>query len=84
MERVLQGLRWQVPLVCLDVTTCSHSILNHSERLRVVFSKFTEAGFKLKPKKCHFFQREVVNLGHVVVQAGISTDKLKSKHWPIP
>ena len=67
MERVLQGLRWQMLLVFLDdVIIFSPLVEEHLSRLEVVFSKLKEVGLKLKPKKCHFFQREVVYLGHVV------------------
>ena len=66
---------WQTLVEYLyDVIIFSGSILEHLERLEVVFSKLAEVGLKLKPKKCHFIQREVVNLGHIFSQAGISTD----------
>ena len=43
MERVLQGLRWQMLLVYLDdVIIFSRSIDEHLERLEVVFSKLKE------------------------------------------
>ena len=62
MESVFQGLRWQMLLVYLDdVIIFSRSIEEHQGRLEVVFSKLKEVGLKLrKPRKCHFFQREVV------------------------
>ena len=88
MERVLQGLRWQILLVYLDdVIVFSRSIKEHIQRLDVVFSKLAQAGLKLKPKKCHLFKREVVYLGHVVSPAGISTDPSKIeviRNWPTP
>ena len=45
------------------------------------------AGLKLKPTKCHFLQKEVTFLGHVVSADGIKTDPEKVravKTWPIP
>ena len=88
MERILSGLRWQMLLVYLDdVIVFSRTIQEHLERLDVVFSKLTEAGLKLKPKKCHLFKREVLYLGHVVSQAGIATDPSKIeviRDWPTP
>ena len=61
MERILQGLRWEILLVYLDdIIIFSKSIAEHLERLDVVFSKLAESGLKLKPRKCHFFKREVV------------------------
>ena len=79
MERVLQGLRWQMLLVYLDdVIIFSRSIDEHLGRLEVLFSKLKEVGLKLKPKNCNFFQQEVVYLGHVVSKDGIATNP--SKH----
>ena len=40
---------------------------------------------KLKPNQCHFFQKEVVYLGHVVNEDGTATyqSKLEAiKNWP--
>ena len=88
MDRILQGLRWQILLVYLDdVIIFSRTIQEHLERLDVVFSTLAKAGLKLKPRKCHLFKREVLYLGHVVSPLGISTDPSKIeaiKHWPTP
>ena len=88
MDRVLQGLRWQILLVYLDdVIIFSRTIQEHLDRLDVVFSTLAKSGLKLKPKKCHLFKREVVYLGHVVSPLGISTDPSKIeaiKYWPTP
>lgn len=88
MERILQGLRWQILLVYLDdVIVFSSSIQEHFERLDTVFTKLKDVGLKLKPKKCHLLQREVVYLGHVVSPLGIATDPSKIeaiKSWPTP
>ena len=56
-------------------------------RLNDVFTKIKEAGLKLKPSKCHLFQKEVVFLGHTVSEHGISTSPEKItavQSWPIP
>ena len=86
MERVLQGLCWQMLLVYLDdVIIFSHLIKEHFDRLDTVFWKLVEVELKLTPKKCYLFQHDVVNLGHVVNPLGISTDpaKIESiKNWP--
>ena len=88
MERVLQGLRWQILLVYLDdVIIFSRTIEEHLERLDLVFTKLSQSGLKLKPKKCHLFKQEVVYLGHVVSPVGISTDPSKIeviRDWPTP
>ena len=88
MERVLQGLRWQILLVYLDdVIIFSKTIEEHFERMDTVFTKLTQSGLKLKPKKCHLLRKEVLYLGHVVGSEGISTDPTKIeaiKNWPTP
>ena len=88
MERVLQGLQWQILLVYLDdVIIFSKNVAEHFKRLGIVFTKLQEVGLKLKPKKCHLFQREVLYLGHVVSPLGISTDPSKLEaitDWPTP
>src|SRR5438552_347183 len=56
-------------------------------RLRLVFSRLRQAGLKIKPDKCHLFQQSIKFLGHMVSEAGISTDpdKIEAvKNWPKP
>ena len=88
MDRILQGMRWEMLLVYLDdVIIFSRSVDEHMSRLDMVLTKLGQVGLKLKPKKCNLFQREVVYLGHVVSSAGISTDPSKIsviENWPKP
>lgn len=44
------------------------------QRLEMVFSRLQNHGLKLSPKKCHFLQRQLKFLGHVVSEEGVSTD----------
>ena len=56
-------------------------------RLELVFSRLTRYGLKLQPSKCHFFQSEVVYLGHRVSRDGIRPDESKVEavvDFPIP
>lgn len=46
-------------------------------RLRLVFQRLRENNLKLAPKKCHFLQRRVRFLGHVVDGEGVSVDPAK-------
>ena len=57
-----------------DVIIFSGSIQELFERMGTVFSKLAEVGLKLKSKKCHPFQQQIVYLGHVVGPLGISTE----------
>ena len=88
MERVLQGLQWQICLVYIDdVIIYSRTVEDHVSRLESVLQKLAEAGLKLKPKKCHLFRTEVLYLGHIVSADGVSTDPEKVKavrDWGVP
>ena len=47
------------------------------QNLQRVLQGLREAGLKLKPSKCHFLQRSVEYLGHVISEKGISPDPRK-------
>ena len=47
------------------------------ERLEMVFARLQEHNLKLAPKKCHFLQKSVRFLGHIVSGEGIATDPEK-------
>ena len=55
----------------------SLTVSKHLEHWQAVFQRLRDAYLKLKPKKCHFFQKIVSFLGHVVSEDGISTDPEK-------
>lgn len=78
MERVLGRLQWQICLCYIDdILIFSRTAAQHLEHLRTVFLRMRDAKLKLKPKKCHFFQKRVAFLGHVVSEEGVSTDPEK-------
>ena len=85
---VLSGLTWTHSLVYLDdIIIWAWTFENHIHRLWLVFDCMRTAGLKLKPTKCHFLQKEVTFLGHIVSADGIKTDpgKVKAvKTWPVP
>ena len=88
METVLRQLQWQTCLVYLDdVIVFSSDFSDHVHHLKEVLTRLKSAGLKLKPAKCHFFQRQVAFLGHVVSESGIATDPEKIQavvSWPPP
>ncbi|KAK3749616.1 hypothetical protein QZH41_012954 [Actinostola sp. cb2023] len=88
MERVLAGLPWDVCLAYLDdIIVHADNFETEKDRLREVFRRMRDAGLKLSPKKCHLFQQSVTFLGHVVSDAGLSTDPEKIRavvEWPVP
>ena len=70
-----------------DVIIFAKSFKEHVVRLEAVFHRLRTAGLKLKPTKCHVFQRRVVFLGHVLSENGIKPDPVKVfavVEWPIP
>ena len=88
MECVLRGLNWKIALIYLnDVLVYSRTFDDHLKHLRLVFDHFREANLKLKPKKCHFGQKKVKYLGHVITKDGIlpDPDKISAiKEYPVP
>lgn len=52
-----------------------------------MFDRFCEAGLELKPKKCHFGQKSVKFLEHVISKDRVQPDpgKIKAiKEYPVP
>ena len=88
MECVLRGLTWKIALIYLDdVLVYSRTFDAHLEHLRLVFNRFRESGLKLKPNKCHFGQKKVKFLGHVISKDGVlpNPDKVSAiKEYPVP
>ena len=69
---LLQNLQWQKCVIYLDdVIVFGKNFDEHLEMVQEVLQHFWEAGLKLKPSKCHFFQREVKFLGFHVSADGI-------------
>ena len=70
-----------------DILVYSRTIVEHIERLDIVFAKLLQYGLKLEPRKCAFFKRHVIYLGHHVSAEGIATDPKKVDavvNWPVP
>ena len=88
MDLVLAGLKWTCLLVYLDdICIFSNSFEKHIEALKLTFGRLSQFNLKLKPTKCHFFQRQFKYLGHVVNTEGIlpDPDKVRAiKEMPIP
>ena len=88
MENIFTGLQWKTLLIYLDdVIIFGSSVQEVISRLKTVLDRLREAHLKLKPKKCHLFQTEVLYLGHVVSAEGVKTDPSKIeavKSWPRP
>ncbi|KAL5503369.1 hypothetical protein EMCRGX_G010306 [Ephydatia muelleri] len=97
MECVLAGLTYSGSLnppeyeQCLvyldDIVIFSMTFPQHLERLATVFQHLRKAGLTLKPEKCHFAQKEIHYLGHIVSCKGVQADPEKIKaitSYPVP
>ena len=88
MESALAGLQWEILLLYLDdIIVFASSLDQMLQRLDMVFQRLQKAGLKLKPSKCHLFQKQVEYLGHRVSADGIETSPGKVetiKTWPTP
>ena len=60
-----------------DVLVFGKTLCEHNTNLQRVLDRITEAGLKLKPRKCHFAQTAFEYLGHVVSEKGVQTDPRK-------
>lgn len=70
-----------------DILVYSQSDEEHEAHLRQVLYVLQEKKLFNKLKKCEFWLREVVFLGHIVSGAGIVVDPKKiktTKNWPRP
>ena len=88
METVLSGLHWDICLVYIDdVIVIGKTFEEALDNLCTVFDRLKAAGLKLKSKKCQLFKREVLFLGYLITDKGITTDSEKVKavqQWPEP
>jgi transposase InsO family protein len=88
MENCVGSMNLQQVLAFLDdLIVFSRSLEEHEVALRRVFQRLRKYGLKLSPGKCHFFQRSVRYLGHVISEKGVQTDPEKIsvvKDWPRP
>ena len=65
----------------------SKSFKGHIERLTNVFQALRQAGLMLKLNRCHFAQREVQYLGHIVSAARVRPGPAKTEvvsTYPVP
>ena len=75
MQSCLGNLHLHYCIIYLgDVIVFSKTPEEHLLRLRAVFEKLKQGGFKLKPSKFEIFRQELIYLSHEVSKKGIQTD----------
>ena len=88
MEQVLYDVNNKICAIYLDdILIWSSTVEKHLERLEAVFKRLADAGLKLKPSKCSFFQDKTGYLGYVISSNGVETDPSKIEavtQWRIP
>lgn len=70
-----------------DIVVFSSTVDQHLERLQVVLERLQQEGLKVKLSKYAFFQRQVLYLGHMISEKGVSTDPNKVEavaNWEPP
>ncbi|KAL6427160.1 hypothetical protein ACFW04_008661 [Cataglyphis niger] len=71
----MQGLKCLVYLD--DIVIYGSSLEEHNKRLKKVLQKLRENNLKLQQDKCEFLRKEVIYLGHIISENGISPDPSK-------
>ena len=87
MDHAFGDENFQSILVYLDdILVFGSSPQQMLDRLDRVLSKLTHCNLKVKPEKCHIFQKEVRYLGHLISGEGVRPDPEKIstiKNWPV-
>ena len=69
---LMSGMLYSEVLAYLDdCILYSQSVPQHFKTLDEVLQRFSSAGLKLKPRKCHMFQNKIIYLGYLVDSEGI-------------
>lgn len=88
MDSLLRGFKWSICLCYLDdVRVFAPSFASHLTHLSYILALFRQAGLQLNSAKCHFGQRRINILGHLVDTQGVQPDhdKVKAvKQFPVP
>ena len=75
---MLVGLQWNILALYLhDIIVFSRTFDLNIVHIETVFERLENSGLRLNAKKCQFFCKEVVFLGHIVTQNGVKPDSSK-------
>jgi hypothetical protein len=70
-----------------DILIFSRTYEGHVEHVCLVLQLLQRDHWQVKISKCHFAQRQLRSLGHVISEAGVATDPDKISvvlQWPVP
>jgi hypothetical protein len=80
MNKVFMEYLDKFVVVCIDdILIFSKNEEEHDEQLRLVLHKLRENQLYAKLSKCEFWLKEVLVLGHIISEGGISVDPSKVK-----
>ena len=72
MAKILSNLPFEQLVYFLDdVLLSSDTVEEHLKRLRLVFSRLSQAKMKLSPSKCNFLKKDVKFVGVVINEEGL-------------
>ena len=78
MDRVIQGLEYEIALAYIDDVIVFGPTLDITmDRMIIILERLRSANLKLKAKKCILFSQRVDYLGHVITANGVHTDPKK-------
>lgn len=83
----LSGLDAEAFLYVDDIIVFGCSLKHHNDNLKNVFQRLRKYNLKLNASKCSFLKPEVVYLGHLITNKGITTDPAKDdviRNYPVP
>ncbi|XP_053667902.1 uncharacterized protein K02A2.6-like [Anopheles marshallii] len=76
METMLAGIK-DVAVYLDDIVIGGADEHTHMMNLRAVLAKLREYGFKIRPEKCKFLQKQIKYLGHILDREGQRPDPAK-------
>lgn len=62
-----------------DILIYSKNEQDHMQHINIVLQELNEAGLKINPEKCQFYQEEVVFLGYKLTRSGVEMDESRIK-----
>lgn len=88
MTVAMAGLNYEKCFVYLDdLIVFGRNLSEHNKNLTDVFNRLRKVNLKLNPLKCEFLKKEILYLGHIISEKGISPDPDKIhalKEYPTP